>query len=247
MQPLILHIPHASTNIPLMDGYYSPNNLDQEILKLTDWHTDDLFESKPNISIKAPFSRIFCDVERFSEDDKEEMSKFGMGVLYTKYDNGEDLRLITPMLREKILSDYYWPHHQNLSKVVARQLEAFNSCLIIDCHSFPDIPFKSSLDIRSNRPDFNIGTDTFHTPHILTKKAEKYFENLGYSVGIDWPYSGSMVPSEYYKTNKNVNSIMLEVNRKLYLNEGSSVKSDNYKEIKNVVQGFLSLMTNIDK
>ena len=45
----------------------------------------------------------------------------------------------------------------------------------------------------------------------------------------------------------NVNSIMLEVNRKLYLNEGSSVKSDNYKEIKNVVQGFLSLMTNIDK
>ena len=245
MQSLILHIPHAATNIPLKEGYYSPDNLEHEILKLTDWHTDDLFESPSNISIKAPFSRIFCDVERFSEDDKEEMSKFGMGVLYSKYDNGEDLRLVTPELRDKVLSDYYWPHHQNLSKAVTSQLHAYKSCLIIDCHSFPDIPFYSSLDTRLARPDFNVGTDSFHTPYLLVEKAKQYFEGLEYSLGIDCPYSGSMVPAEFYKTNKNVKSIMLEVNRSLYLKEGSNIKSDNYKELKEVVQGFLRLIKDI--
>jgi N-formylglutamate amidohydrolase len=245
MQPLILHIPHAATNIPLMEGYYSPDNLEKEILKLTDWYTEDLFHSPSNISIQATFSRIFCDVERFYEDDKEVMSKFGMGALYSKYDNGEDLRLVTPGLREKVLSEYYWPHHQNLFKAVASQLKAFNSCLIIDCHSFPDNPFKSSINKRLDRPDFNIGTDSFHTPHLLVEKAKEYFKDLGYTLGIDWPYSGSMVPAEYYKTNKNVNSIMLEVNRRLYLKKNTNIKSDNYYKIKEAIQEFLILMRDV--
>ena len=69
MKNLILHIPHSSTNIPLKKGYcVSDGLLNQEILKLTDWYTDDLFENEIDSSIKAPFSRIFCDTERFSDD-----------------------------------------------------------------------------------------------------------------------------------------------------------------------------------
>ena len=56
MRRLILHIPHAATNIPITEGYsVSETILDQEILKLTDWYTDDLFENNTDISIKAPF------------------------------------------------------------------------------------------------------------------------------------------------------------------------------------------------
>jgi len=40
---IILHVPHSSTNIPLMDGYtVDSSSLASEILKLTDWYTDDL-------------------------------------------------------------------------------------------------------------------------------------------------------------------------------------------------------------
>lgn len=245
MQPLILHIPHSSTVIPSYEGFFSCK-LDEEILKLTDWHTEDLYHSHTNISVIAPFSRIFCDVERFSEDEKEVMSKFGMGVLYNKYDDGRDLRVVSADLREKILKDYYWPHHKRLAEEVSRQLKEFNKSIIIDCHSFPNIPLNSSLDTRLDRPDFNIGTDQFHTPPNYVKKAQKYFNDLGYNLGIDWPYSGSMVPTAYHKINKNVRSIMLEVNRKLYLKDGSNIKSDNYKQTKEVVQGFLRLIENIE-
>ena len=71
MKNLILHIPHASTIIPFDDGYcISDETLNQEIMKLTDWYTDDLFENEIDFSIKARFSRIFCDTERFSEGER---------------------------------------------------------------------------------------------------------------------------------------------------------------------------------
>ena len=89
MKKLVLHIPHSSIEIPLLDGYVSSHDeIQQEIIKLTDWYTDDLFDSQVDDKIVTPFSRIFCDVERFADDDLEVMSKFGMGVLYEKFDNG---------------------------------------------------------------------------------------------------------------------------------------------------------------
>ncbi len=66
---VILHIPHSSTKIPVTDGYIVDNEtLKNEILKLTDWYTDELFYSEYDIMIKADFSRIFCDPERFVDD-----------------------------------------------------------------------------------------------------------------------------------------------------------------------------------
>jgi len=65
---LILHLPHSSTNIPLNEGYIVDSiALESEILKLTDWYTDDLFYSEGDEMIKAEFSRIFCDPERFTD------------------------------------------------------------------------------------------------------------------------------------------------------------------------------------
>jgi N-formylglutamate deformylase len=123
MKNLILHIPHSSIKIPLKEGYcVSDEMLNQEILKLTDWYTDDLFENEIDYSIKAPFSRIFCDTERFSDDNKEVMAQFGMGVLYEKTDTGAPLRNVTPELRKHILDNYYWKHHNQLTESVSLQL-----------------------------------------------------------------------------------------------------------------------------
>ena len=86
---LILHIPHSSHRIPLDRGYVVDKKiLDQEIIKLTDWYTDDLFLFKDSVPIKADFSRIFCDTERFSDDNQE-----SIGVKSHYF--GEDLDVIT--------------------------------------------------------------------------------------------------------------------------------------------------------
>jgi N-formylglutamate deformylase len=237
---IILHVPHSSTTVPLTDGYVINNEaMAKEMLKLTDWYTDDLFQSDEHEMIRADFSRIFCDPERFTDDSQEIMAQYGMGVLYEKNDDGELMRVVTPELRTRILRDYYDKHHEKLSNAVNNQLKFFGKALILDCHSYPSKPFKRDLDKNSNRPDFNIGTDSFHTPKHLIEASKDYFENAGYSVGIDWPYKGSIVPLEHYQKNKNVQTIMLEINRALYLKEPTHEKSEGYSEIKRVVGNFI--------
>ena len=243
MEKLILHIPHSSTLVPFKDGYCVTDEiLNQEILKLTDWYTDDLFENELDISIKAPFSRIFCDTERFSDDSQEVMARFGRGVLYEKTDTGEPLRQVSSDLRTKIINQYYWKHHNLFTETVKIQLEQFGKATIFDCHSFPSKPLTSALDQSDFRPDFNIGTDSFHTPQKLIDISKQFFAENGYSLGVDKPYTGTIVPLEYYRKNKSVESIMLEINRKLYLKEPTKEKSEQYQEIKKVVQNYLNLI-----
>lgn len=245
MKQAILHIPHSSTKIPFMDGYIvSEDVLNGEILKLTDWYTDDLFYTVEDIIIQADFSRLFCDPERFPDDKDEVMSKFGMGVLYEKSDEGKRIRNITSDLRSKILNEYYWQHHNKFKNAVKEQIKLNGKCLIIDCHSYPSKPLKRDLDKNEKRPDFNIGTDSFHTDKKLVDFSNDFFKNRGFSLGVDWPYRGAIVPLDYYQKNKNVQSIMLEINRRLYLNEPTNDKSEKYSEVKKTTREFISEIKN---
>lgn len=242
-QRVILHIPHSSINIPFFDGYIAGNReIKAEQLLHTDWYTDDLFQSANAIPVIADFSRVFCDVERFEDDAMEVMAVAGMGVLYEKKDNGERLRTISTELRKRIINGYYKVHHRTLSDTANRQVKEYGSALIIDCHSFSPVPFVRDLDQNPNRPSYNIGTDPFHTPGYLIEQASRFFEQRDASLGIDWPYSGSIVPTEHFRNDKRVQTIMLEINRKLYLEERTNIKSSNYDSVKNTVSDFIEIM-----
>ena len=243
MKKLILHIPHSSDNIPFKDGYVVDETfLNNEILKLTDWYTDDLFHSDTDEMIIANFSRIFCDPERFSEDEHEEMASVGMGVLYEKTDDNLLMRKITHELRTKILDEYYWVHHQKLNNAVNQQLEKYGKAIIIDCHSMSDIPFIRDKDQYTKRTDYSIGIDSIHTSDELLQTTLNFFSDRGIEVAINSPYSGTLVPMEHYQKNENVQSIMIEVNRKIYLNDNSNVKSENYSVVKRLLQDYLEVI-----
>lgn len=242
---IILHVPHSSLQVPSMEGYVVGKDvLLAEMLKLTDWYTDDLFYSESNEMIIAEFSRIFCDPERFADDRLEVMAQYGMGVLYEKNDDGEVIRVVTPMLKDKVVKNYYWPHHHRLAEAVNDQLNHSGKALILDCHSYPGKPLKRDLDQTPRRPDFNIGTDSFHTPGKLIELSVAFFEDAGYTLGVDWPYKGSIVPLEHYQKNPGVQTIMLEINRALYLKEPTNEKSEKYSEIKRITGAYIKMLEN---
>lgn len=209
------------------------------MLKLTDWYTEDLFDADEEHKIIAPFSRIFCDAERFTDDSQEVMAQYGMGVLYERTDDGRLIRHVTADLKERVIREFYMPHHNKLNEAVNHELEVNSKALIIDCHSYPSKPLQRDLNKQPNRPDFNIGTDIYHTPPYLVDASKAFFEKAGYSLGIDWPYTGSIVPMQHFRNNKNVESIMLEINRSLYLNEPGNEKTENYENIKAIAQDYL--------
>lgn len=227
----ILHIPHSSVEIPLLNNFI-PGKLNNEIIKLTDWATDIIFDIPNLTKIVTNFSRVFCDVERFSDDNLEPMSKYGRGFYYTKTDNGDDLRYNDEIYKKHIYENYYLSHHNLLNDLVNEKLLLFDTCTIIDCHSFSDIPFNSDTIKELNRPDICIGIDEYHTPNTLIQYFINYFKELGYTVEINNPYYGTMVNTDSYLKDKRVKSIMIEYNRKLYMDE-NIVNYDKVKKLNN--------------
>jgi N-formylglutamate deformylase len=241
MADLILHIPHASTHIPTLEGFIlSQADIDAEVRRLTDWYTDELFEYDQAKTVEAGFSRLFCDVERFADDSLEVMAKYGMGVLYTHTDDGRRLREVTSDLRERIFNEYYEPHHQQLEYEVEASLRTTQTAMIVDCHSFPDTPFKRDLDQSPSRPDINIGTDDFHTSVRLLTTTENFFLAKSLTVGINKPYSGTITPFRFYGKTRGVESIMIEVNRKLYLQKGTNLKSEKFNLMRAMIGEYLN-------
>ena len=235
--PLLLHIPHASTFIPPEElPRFWPVNLADEQLKMTDRYCDELFTGYEKVVF--PVSRLVCDPERFRDDAQETMSRIGMGAIYTKTSSGDPLRWVTEEEREKLLRQYYDPHHARLTEAVEEKLKAHGRCLIIDGHSFHPIPLPYEPDQELNRPDFCIGTDPFHTPKQLSDLTMDYLRKEGFSVSMNRPYAGSLVPMKYYGKDRRVCSIMIEINRRLYMDENGQ-RSNSFSSIQRTVSVLL--------
>lgn len=80
---------------------------------------------------------MYCDVERFSEDENEPMSKYGQGLLYTHMFDGTLFHRSAFQYKERVL-DYYHNHHKVLNRLSSNVLKNNEKLLILDCHSFKD-------------------------------------------------------------------------------------------------------------
>ena len=118
-----------------------------------------------------------------------------------------------------------------MKEAVEESLLANDHCLIIDGHSFPSLPLPYELEQTSFRPDFCLGTDDFHTPKELVAKVEKILESCGYSTARDQPFSGTIVPMKHYQKDRRVQSLMIEINRWLYLGGDYSVDSERVEAL----------------
>jgi N-formylglutamate amidohydrolase len=243
---VVLHVPHDSTHIPdevRSQFVVGDSELHLEITRMTDHLTKDLFGHmvKADRVVYSPVSRLVVDVERFEDDAQEAMSIRGMGAIYSKTSDGHSLRRdLATKEREYLLETYYRPHHARLEDIVNACLRKYQRALIIDAHSFPSVALPYEVDQSSIRADFCIGTDAFHTAPELRKAFVEAFSTHGYSVAVDTPFSGSMVPASKYLVDARVQSIMVEVNRRLYLDEDLGVANSDFVRIKSHIGASIS-------
>lgn len=107
--------------------------------------------------------------------------------------------------------------------------------MVLDMHSFPSAPLPYELDQDPNRPDICIGTDSFHTPDAIRDTAREAFEREGLSVAVNRPFSGALVPMSVYHTDNRVLALMVEVNRRLYMNEEAGTKSAEFESMRSTL------------
>lgn len=220
----ILHVPHASTMIPAearSQFFLSDDELDAELARMTDHATDTLFGLgwPAEQVVMAAVSRLVVDVERFEDDAQEPMAGKGMGAVYTRTADGQPLRrTLLPSEREDLLARWYRPHHRLLTAKVRDAVERYGKALIIDAHSFPHAPLPYE-DPTLARPEICIGTDEFHTPVPVRDALVAAFRSVGFTVGVDEPFSGALVPAAFYRMDRRCQSLMIEVRRDLYVND----------------------------
>ncbi|MBO8437710.1 MAG: N-formylglutamate amidohydrolase [Bacteroidetes bacterium] len=216
---IVLNIPHSSLN-NISDAKWSDwVTMVKQILKWTDLYTDSLFAPDEQMFDldrqfeihKFNHNRFYIDAERLVDD---EMEKIGQGIIYTCFEGHN--RIVTEEEKEKLMMIYY------------RYIDSFretltiseNDTLLIDCHSFPNE--------KSPDTDFCIGyNEDWSKPcSKVIKGIGNILENNGFRVGINEPYSNSLTP---IPTN-NYHSLMIEVNKKLYMSEITKEMSpESYK------------------
>ena len=240
-QIVVLHIPHSSRDVPAEERRaicLDDAELQKELLRMTDAHTDQLFPRTPVEAARVvfPISRLICDVERFPSDEDEPMVSRGMGVIYTRTSTGDVLRAPPDAsTRRSLLDRWYWPHHTQLEHAVNHVVTQSDVCLIVDCHSFPSVALPYELDQTRERADFCIGTDSFHTPSFLRDVIVAAVRDAGYSVAVDRPFSGALVPRAFHRKERRVSSMMIEVNRGIYMNEDSGRANQEFAQVRAVV------------
>ncbi|MCL2371961.1 MAG: N-formylglutamate amidohydrolase [Defluviitaleaceae bacterium] len=229
---VVVHIPHASTVIP--EEYrrsiiLGDEALQAEVVRMTDAFCDQLYEGV-GVRVQAPVSRYVCDMERFRDDADEPCAAKGQGLMYTHTIYGVPLREYDGALRDRILQEFYDPHHQRLTVAVDAALAKHGKCLVVDGHSFPDDIFGD--EYPEGLPDFDIGTDSFHTPPGLRDALCEKLREMGFSYAVNKPYAGTLVPMKHYGKDKRVFSVMIEANRRLYQNSGEMTKNADFQRVK---------------
>jgi N-formylglutamate amidohydrolase len=239
---VVVHIPHASLEIPDRYGksiLLSRAELWRETRRMTDAFCDELYDAPEfRTRIIAQFSRFVCDVERFRDDRLESRVRYGQGLMYTRTTFGRRLRKHDAELRESILQEVYDPHHERLTAAVDSALERYGKCLVIDGHSFPSLTPNKPLGIFT-RPDFDIGTDSFHTPDGLRETLCEKIRELGYTVKVNTPFAGAITPMKFYQNDKRVVSVMFETNRRLYMKSSDMTKSADFEKTREACHALM--------
>jgi N-formylglutamate deformylase len=243
-QPIVGNIPHSGIYIPadvsrtfLLDEA----SLSAFLGLATDWYTDQLFSAISSIggvSLISNVSRLVVDTERYEIDSEEPQAANGLGVIYTSTYTGQQLRALpSPFEREQLLQRYYRPYHAELTRIVSECLEKHQRCCVIDCHSFAGNSMSYDAYSAEQLPDICLGTDSHHTPPELVELLIKDVTVSGYSVAVNKPYSGTLVPLSFYGC-KGVSGIMIEVNKRIYL-EDSCQPSSEFANAKALVRKLI--------
>lgn len=183
----------------------------------TDWFTDELFGlDLPGVTVvKSRLARLDCDVERL-EDESDRLANF------VRIADDEGLRKSVEgnaARRNGFLAEWY----RYRAEVLAAAADG--ATLIVDCHSFPsdlapDVDICIGFNEDGSRPD-----------EETLGLVARIFRDAGYSVAFNRPYANALAPAGYVG-----HSLMIEVNKRTYMDEHTLGKSDGFECLQRTVR-----------
>jgi N-formylglutamate amidohydrolase len=246
--PVVFCSPHSGRVYP--KAFLEASRLDAQTLrKSEDCFVDELFA--PVVRLGAPliaarFPRAYLDVNREPyELDPElftgRLPDFantqsarvvgGLGTIARIVADTEEIyreRLPIGIAFERI-ERLYRPFHAALADLLEGTRKRFGIAVLVDCHSMPST---SMGQPQGGRPHFVLG-DRFGAScdARLTRFIRDILQGAGYDVQVNRPYAGGFITEHYGNPGHGVQSLQLEINRALYLDEATLAKNKDFPKL----------------
>lgn len=243
--PLVFDSPHSGLLFP---ADFRPAIPMKQCERVADWYVEELFGAAPAhgaILIEALFRRAYLDPNRSERDldlalvedgwpepvETTEKTARGASLIWRAID-GEtpiyDRRLTVAEVRHRI--ETYWrPYHAELKAALDETHARFGRVFHVDCHSMPEWGDPRWGDQGERRADFIVGTrDGSTASPAYTEVVVESLRASGYSVAIDVKFKGVELIRRYAAPAAGRESLQIEVNRGIYMDESSLERSERF-------------------
>ncbi len=234
MKSFFISIPHSGERVPEEASWLK--SLPEVILmRDVDRYVDQLYKSVIDElkipSIVTQWHRYAVDLNRLPgdvdansvENHANPAGTFTQGLHWVKTTKGEELisKPISQETHELLIQKYFQPFHEGVAKLFSEfKAEGFKRVFHLDAHSMPSRGTKAHRDPGQDRKEIVVSD-------FLGKSCSNEFKELvieaftqaGFDVGYNFPYIGGRVTQTYGHPEKGQESIQVELNRKLYMNE----------------------------
>jgi N-formylglutamate amidohydrolase len=227
--PFVLSLPHCSNRIPedIREGLALK---EREIEESTDVGTSEIFGALPAAAVlRASWSRLAVDLNR----NPAQRDRKGV-VALIDYGGRNIFRPEAVPDEEEVerrVSLYYWPYHHRLREAVADPAVK----VLFDCHSLYGVGPKEAPDRGEKRKDITLSNNgdpegcplpslgRITCARDTLQGFKRAFEDLGFSVSINRPYSGGYITTHYGQTlaSRGKQAVQIEINQDLYCRHGS--------------------------
>lgn len=257
--PLVFDSPHSGSHYPHDFGYACDL---AHLRGAEDSFVDELFATAPAHGITflhAHFPRAYIDVNRAETDiDAELLAEDWTGPFEIEPTSrshagiGLIRRLVKPgiPLYDRALSSeeivariekYYRPYHDALATLLKDAHYNYGQVWHINCHSMPNASAypKRGIGLVGNKAkpvDFVLGDrDGTSCAFDFTRALRDFIKSLGYTVSVNDPFKGVELVDKYSSPAAGYNSLQIEINKSLYMDEETGQKNSSFNALKDDV------------
>jgi len=242
---LVCDSPHSGTTYPADFNYA----IDTQTLRSgEDTHVEALWQAIPEVGgtlLAAQFPRSYIDPNREPDDiDAElldgrwphalhptEKTRLGHGLIWRKA-RKQDIydRLLSVAEVQQRITRYHQPYHAALNSEIDATYQRFGAVWHLNLHSMPANSYEA-LELQSDHPlaDFVLGDrdGTTCAPEFIDMVAQA-LRGQGFSVALNDPFKGVALIARIGQPAQRRHSLQIEVNRALYMDETTCVRSANF-------------------
>lgn len=159
----------------------------------------------------------------------------GLGLIKTKSRYGEafqERRLTVEEIEER-LAQYYRPYHAELKRIVDETRRRFGVVRQISCHCMSAVGAPTHPDAGKQRADFCISDLKGKTssPQTMALVVDT-LRGWNYSVSVNDPYVGNELIGRHGNPARGIDSIQVEINKKLFMDTGTFRKTAEFDKLK---------------